>query len=40
MAFLDPSAFLATNPTRELITSGLPVIQKSLRTTLHPRIDE
>jgi hypothetical protein len=40
LAFLDPRAFIGTNPTRELVNSGLPVIQKSLRTILHPRIDE
>ena len=27
VAFLDPSAFVGTNPTGELITSGLPVIR-------------
>ena len=27
MAFLDPGAFLVTNPTGELMTSGLPVNQ-------------
>ena len=29
ITFLDPGAFIGTNPTGELITSGLPLIRPS-----------